>query len=84
MIHNTFEPYGESERTDIEFSPTLSITLDMRIVSAMQKCSETPPEDARRGFDMTLTGSNRRQVRGIFRTILRPAAMVDVTAYFET
>ena len=84
MIHNTFEPYGESERTDIEFLPTLSITLDMRIISAMQKCPETPPEDARRDFDMTLNGLYRRQSRGAFRTILRPAAMVDVTTYFET
>ena len=56
MINTTFEPYGESERADIEFSPTLSITRDMRIVSAMQKCSENPPEDARREFDVTLSG----------------------------
>ena len=84
MTHNRFKPYGEPERTDIEFSPTLSITLDMRIVSAMQKCSETPPEDARRDFDMTLIGLNRRQGRVTFRTILRPAAMVDVTTYFQT
>ena len=29
MIFNRFEPYGESERAEIEFSPSLSITLDM-------------------------------------------------------
>ena len=66
MTHNRFKPYGEPERTDIEFSPTLSITLDMRIVSAMQKCSKAPPEDARRGFDMTLGGIHRQQRREAF------------------
>ena len=37
------------------FHQLFSMTLVMRSVSAMQKCSETPPEDARRGLDMILS-----------------------------